>query len=205
MTHFCTKRRASLFGPVLGLIMIAASSNANAQLEEWRPLLRKMYADSILHLNVKGTQEDKTSTSWDGSGFIIHPRGFAITAAHVVIGDGKFVKRDVTVRTRSKANGRSWTAQVIKVDVDLDIALVKLPDPSDAGVRWIPVPLTDSNNLNAGEEVVTLAFSSDANTDGLESYGGRVSSAMQKFGWFPIADTAMNPGNSGAPVFSRDL
>lgn len=187
------------------IFCLSYCGTANAQLLEWKPLLKQMYGDSVLYLSVTGTHDDNTTTSWSGTGFIISSRGFALTAAHVALGEATYNKRVVIARTRSKDNPKSWIAEVVKVDEDLDIALLKLPDGSDAQQRWVPVPLGDSNEIVDGDEVLALAFTNDSNSSGIEFYSGNLSTGTRKSGLISVTSTTFNPGNSGAPVFNHSL
>jgi S1-C subfamily serine protease len=186
-------------------IFLTYSCAASAQLRDWKPLLKDMYGDSVLYLSVTGTHDDNTTASWSGTGFIINSKGFALTAAHVALGDSAYKKIVVVARARTKDNSRSWIAEVVKVDEDLDVALLKLPDASDAQQRWVPIPLGDSNEIVDGDEVLALAFANDSNSSGIEFYAGTLSTGTRRSGLISVTSTTFNPGNSGAPVFNHSL
>ena len=76
-----------------------------------------------------------------GTGFIIHPDGYALTNHHVIEGATK-----ITVRVGS--GGEEYTAKVIGDDERTDVALIKLD-----GNRhdWPCIPLGDSEALQVGD------------------------------------------------------
>jgi S1-C subfamily serine protease len=171
--------------------------------EERLSLLRRLYADSVLAVNVIIQKDDGTTYEKKGTTFIVDPSGFALTAAHV-LGPPR-AKRAITVRARDRINGKSWSAEAIKIDEDLDIALIKLPDPQLAGQSWIPLQIGDSAGLSAELEsrIDVLAFNNIS--PGLETYSGRISTAELQNGWFSLKGDPLEPTNSGAPAFNLSV
>ncbi len=128
-----------------------------------------------------------------GSGFIIDPRGIALTNNHVVEGA-------VNIRVRLD-DGRSFDAQVLGRDPLTDVAVIKLK----GNVKDLPVvKLGDSDGLRVGDWVMAIGnpfglassvslgiISARARTIGASSYDD-----------FLQTDAAINPGNSGGPLFN---
>jgi len=131
------------------------------------------------------------STRSLGSGFIISPNGYILTNAHVVAGAD-----EITVRLTDK---REFKAKVIGADKRTDVALIKI----DAGGLPV-VKLGDPNKLKVGEWV--LAIGSPFGFDNTVTAGivsGKARSLPQEnLVPFIQTDAAVNPGNSGGPLFN---
>lgn len=126
-----------------------------------------------------------------GSGFIISNDGYILTNAHVVD-----AADDVTVRLTDK---REFKAKVIGADRRTDVALIKI----EAGGLPV-VQFGDPGRLKVGEWVVAIGspFGFDNTvTAGIVSAKGR-SLPQENFVPFIQTDVAVNPGNSGGPLFN---
>ncbi|MDN7605427.1 trypsin-like peptidase domain-containing protein [Burkholderia multivorans] len=127
-----------------------------------------------------------------GSGFIVSPDGAILTSAYV-IGDAT----DATVRL---ANGREFRATVVAVDPQSDVAVLRID-----GARLPYVPIADATRVRAGEPVMTIGAPDGA---GNTVTAGIVSATPRRLpdgSAFPFlqTDIAVNPDNSGGPVFDR--
>ncbi|HJW25309.1 MAG TPA: DegQ family serine endoprotease [Rhodocyclaceae bacterium] len=126
-----------------------------------------------------------------GSGFIISGDGYILTNAHVVE-----AADEITVRLTDK---REFKAKVIGADKRTDVALIKI----DAG-NLPTVRLGDPNQLRVGEWVIAIGspFGFDNSvTAGIVSAKGR-SLPQESYVPFIQTDVAVNPGNSGGPLFN---
>jgi serine protease Do len=126
-----------------------------------------------------------------GSGFVIDPAGYIITNAHLVAD-----AQEVTVRL---ADRRELDARVVGFDLLSDIALVKV----EAGALQ-PVRLGDTAKLRTGEWVAAIGspFGLERSvTAGIVSALGRTL-PEESFVAFIQTDVAVNPGNSGGPLFN---
>ncbi|HET9579724.1 MAG TPA: DegQ family serine endoprotease [Usitatibacter sp.] len=126
-----------------------------------------------------------------GSGFIISPDGYILTNAHVVENADR-----VTVKLTDR---REFRAKVIGKDRQTDVALIKI----DAG-NLPTVRLGNSKDANVGEWVVAIGspFGFDNSvTAGIVSAKGR---SLPDSSYVPFiqTDVAVNPGNSGGPLFN---
>jgi serine protease Do len=131
------------------------------------------------------------STRSLGSGFIISADGYILTNAHVVDGAD-----EITVRLTDK---REFKAKVIGADKRTDVALIKI---EAAGLPM--VKLGDPNKLRVGEWVLAIGspFGFDNTvTAGIVSGKGR-SLPQENLVPFIQTDAAVNPGNSGGPLFN---
>ena len=127
----------------------------------------------------------------EGSGFIVAPDGYILTNAHVVADAS-----EVTVRLTDR---REFTAKVIGVDKRTDVALIKI-----AGKDLPIVRIGDPAKLRAGEWVVAIGspFGFDNSvTAGIVSAISR-SVPDSQYTPFIQTDAAVNPGNSGGPLFN---
>jgi serine protease Do len=128
-----------------------------------------------------------------GSGFLVSSDGIVLTNAHVV--DGAKV---VTVKL---SNHREYKAKVLGADRSSDIAVLKI----DA--RDLPtVQIGDSNQLNVGDYVLAIGEPfglEETATAGIVSAKGR---SLPGDGYVPFiqTDAAVNPGNSGGPLFDAN-
>ena len=126
-----------------------------------------------------------------GSGFIITADGFVLTNAHVVE-----AADEITVKLTDK---RELKARVIGSDRRTDIALLKI----DAG--GLPfVRFGNPERLRVGEWVVAIGSPfgfENTVTAGIVSAKGR-SLPQENFVPFIQTDVAVNPGNSGGPLFN---
>ncbi|MBA5686357.1 DegQ family serine endoprotease [Rugamonas apoptosis] len=125
-----------------------------------------------------------------GSGFIISPDGVILTNAHVV--------RDASEVSVKLTDRREFRAKVLGSDPKTDVAVLKI-DAKNLPV----VPLAKANDLRVGEWVLAIG-----SPYGLESTvtAGVVSAKGRSLpdGNVPFiqTDVAVNPGNSGGPLFN---
>jgi len=126
-----------------------------------------------------------------GSGFIISPDGVILTNAHVVKG-----AKEVTVKLTDR---REFRAKVLGSDPQTDVAVLKI----DA--RNLPVVVVGSpGDLRVGEWVLAIGSPyglENTVTAGVVSAKGR---SLPNDGSVPFiqTDVAVNPGNSGGPLFN---
>ena len=132
----------------------------------------------------------------EGSGFLITPDGYILTNAHVVEGAG-----EVTVRTTDR---REFVAKIVGVDRRTDVAVIKIDAKDMPTVR-----LGDPSKLRPGEWVVAIGSPfgfENSVTSGIVSATSRAVNdpASQESNLTPFiqSDAAVNPGNSGGPLFN---
>jgi serine protease Do len=125
-----------------------------------------------------------------GSGFIISEDGLILTNAHVV--------RDARQVTVKLSDRREFAAKVLGVDTVTDVAVLRI-DAKDLPV----VRLGDPQRLDVGDPVLAIGspfgFEQSA-TQGIVSAKGR-SLPGDAVVPFIQTDVAVNPGNSGGPLF----
>jgi len=127
----------------------------------------------------------------EGSGFIVSPDGLILTNAHVVRGAS-----EVTVKLTDR---REFQARVLGRDDKTDVAVLKI----DA--KNLPtLPLGNPRDLRVGEWVLAIGSPfgfENSVTAGVVSAKGR-SLPDDSFVPFIQTDVAVNPGNSGGPLFN---
>ena len=127
-----------------------------------------------------------------GSGFIVSPDGYVITNAHVVS-----EAAEVTVKLPDR---REYPAKVVGADLRSDIALLKV----DA--RGLPtVKLAKAGQVTPGEWVAAIGSPfgfENSVTVGVVSATARALGPQSSVVPFIQTDVAVNPGNSGGPLFN---
>jgi serine protease Do len=125
-----------------------------------------------------------------GSGFLVSADGLVLTNAHVVDG-----AKEVTVKL---SDHREFKAKVLGADKSSDIAVLKIDGHDFPSVR-----IGDSDQLGVGDYVLAIGEPfglEETATAGIVSAKGR---SLPGDGYVPFiqTDAAVNPGNSGGPLF----
>lgn len=137
-----------------------------------------------------------------GSGLLISPDGYAITNTHVVTHNASAVS---SVRVRIA--GETVAARVVLMGDDrggngsgVDLALLKLERVPRGAVV---LRLGKFEKVRNGEPVFVIGNSLGR---GSCITGGIVSDRLRNVGghWLMMTDCAVNPGNSGGPIFNTD-
>ena len=119
------------------------------------------------------------------------PDGYILTNAHVVDG-----ATDVTVRLTDR---REFTAKVIGSDKRTDVAVIKI----DA--KGLPtVKIGDPSKLRPGEWVVAIGSPFGFDNSVTAGIVSGISRSLPDDNYVPFiqTDVAVNPGNSGGPLFN---
>ncbi len=134
-----------------------------------------------------------------GSGFIISADGYILTNAHVV---NHFKKITVKLTDRREFDGK-----VVGIDERTDVAVIKIVAKGDLPV----VKLGDSNKLRPGQWVLAIGspfgFENSVTAGVVSALArnnvGEVAGGGNS-GYVPFiqTDVAVNPGNSGGPLFN---
>ncbi|MCK4850616.1 MAG: trypsin-like peptidase domain-containing protein [Phycisphaerae bacterium] len=139
-----------------------------------------------------------TSPGGQGSGFMITPDGYCITNYHVISGETR-IKVTVFRRTKTGYEQKNYKkVKIIALNAFVDLALMKVDGEGDT-FKYAYLGRTDE--LEAGQEVFAIG-----NPLGLTRTvsQGIVSTKNRYFqGRLYIqTTTAVNPGNSGGPLFN---
>jgi S1-C subfamily serine protease len=129
-----------------------------------------------------------------GSGFVWDDNGYVVTNYHVIAEARGF---RVTLADQS-----SWPAQVVGVEPDKDIAVLKINAPKHV---LPPIAIGTSSDLQVGQKVFAIGnpfgFDQTLTTGVISGLGREIESVTRR----PIqgviqTDAAINPGNSGGPL-----
>jgi serine protease Do len=138
-----------------------------------------------------GNQRDVPVLHGAGSGFIVSDDGYILTNAHVVADAD-----EVTVRLTDR---REFPAKVIGSDARTDVAVIKIDAKDLPTVR-----IGDHTKLQTGEWV--LAIGSPFGLENTATAGIVSATARAVPGGTDVpfiqTDVAVNPGNSGGPLFN---
>jgi len=165
-------------------IMAAFVGMATAQDTDWSTLIEQ--AKSAVVWIVVETSEGTSA----GSGAIISPDGYILTAGHVVKGASKIT----VVVEESKQYG----ASIVSADYDMDVALLKIPAGS---LTWLA--LGDSDEVRYDEEIQVLGYPLPQQGVGYIAVAGKV----QGFRTYKDVtliqhDAPTEGGHSGGPVIN---
>ena len=128
-----------------------------------------------------------------GSGFIISEDGYIITNAHVV---------DNATEIRVGLNNRrEYQAELVGTDPASDIAVLKV-DATDLDV----VKIGDSDDLKVGEWVLAIGSPFGFEHTATQGIVSALARSLPDDTYVPFiqTDVAVNPGNSGGPLFNTD-
>jgi serine protease Do len=126
-----------------------------------------------------------------GSGFIVSPDGYILTNTHVVANAD-----EVTVRLTDR---REYPAKVIGADERTDVAVIKI-----SATNLPTVKLGDPSRIKPGQWVVAIGSPfgfENTVTSGIISAIARTVPG-ENYVPFIQTDVAVNPGNSGGPLFN---
>jgi serine protease Do len=178
-----------LYGPAVVNVSVRADGRTAARralppgMDEDNPLFR--------HFGVPMDPQGAPAVRGEGSGFIVSADGVILTNAHVVEGAER-----VTVKLTDR---REFEARVLGADEKSDVAVLKI-EAADLPF----VKIGDPSSLEVGEWVVAIGAPfgfENSVTAGIVSAKGRT---LPDDGYVPFiqSDVAVNPGNSGGPLFN---
>ena len=155
---------------------------------------------SVVNINTLGFQGDRflifeVPSKGAGSGSVIDRQGRILTNYHVIDGAKQI---QVTL-----FDGTNYQAQVVGVDPDTDIAVLKISAPAD---MLFPVVFGNSSNLLVGQKVFAIGnpfgFERTLSTGIISSLNRSLPAKRTQRIIKSIIqiDAAINPGNSGGPL-----
>lgn len=128
-----------------------------------------------------------------GSGFIVDRSGYIVTNNHVVAESARLtVKLDT---------GEEFTARVVGVDDETDLAVLKI----DAGRDLPAARFGDSDKMKVGDWVLAIGSPfglAKSVSAGIISQTQRDTPGSSAFQRFIQTDAVINPGNSGGPLIN---
>ena len=185
---------------------VAATPDLSASLESATalvsPSIVQIFATGFAAGNgvVPSTADLITTQRASGSGVIVDAAGFIITNAHVVRGAQRLrveVPIPVTGRSILATRSRSVPGELVGIDVETDLAVIKIEGPKLPALAF-----GDSDELKAGQLV--LAFGSPLGMQNSVSLGVVSAVARQLEPESPMVyvqtDASINPGSSGGAL-----
>ncbi|MBC7948099.1 MAG: trypsin-like peptidase domain-containing protein [Chitinophagaceae bacterium] len=130
---------------------------------------------------------------FNGTGFLIDPKGLMITNAHVVKNS-----RNIYVQNNK---GDQFRAIVLRLDPTKDVAIIKIDDKNFKPYASLPYGIK-RGSADIAEPIFTMGFPRDEIV-----YGEGYLSAKTGFNGDTLScqiSVDANPGNSGGPVFNRN-
>jgi S1-C subfamily serine protease len=167
---------------MLGTEMAKLKKNQQYQNDKLRAVESKIPAEATL--------------TGGGSGFMIDPKGYIITNAHV-IGNSNFA---AVVNHK----GEEYKARIVSIDADKDLAILKIDDADFASSNTLPYTL-QKKNTDLGETVFTLGYPRNEivyNQGYLSAKTGLSRNGVDADSNTCQIAIDVNRGNSGGPVFN---
>jgi len=151
---------------------------------------------SVVAISASAVSHNRVVSTATGSGFVVDDAGYIVTNNHVIEGANQ-IEIDFY-------DGTLTWAEVVGVDPDSDLAVLKVDAPADT---LQPVTFGDSDALQIGETVLAIGspFGQDWTlTSGIISGLDRTIQGLTEFsiGGVIQTDAAINPGNSGGPLLN---
>lgn len=198
--------------PALLCALIAAPLCAQSLDELFQDLVARVHP-AVVQVAARGLADAEPGSAvqdrkGSGSGVIVDPDGFIVTNAHVVGGARRVqvvlpIPAEAGVARRSvlKPHGKTVAAEVVGLDRETDIAVLKV---AESGLRALQ--FGDSDSLRQGK--IVFAFGSPFGLDNSVTMGVISSTARQVRPDDPMiyiqTDASINPGNSGGPLVGVD-
>jgi len=159
-------------------------------------LLERLPPDSPFHEFFRRFQQDpphQRERSSLGSGFILSEDGYILTNAHVVENADEILVR--------LEDNREFEAEVVGADRDSDVGVLKIDATGLPTVR-----LGDSSELKVGQWVLAIGSPFGLEHTATQGIVSALNRSLPNDTYTPFiqTDVAVNPGNSGGPLFNGD-
>lgn len=181
---------------ISGMVMYFAPAVNGNQLQQLSndiaAIKKKQQVQGNLINEVKSKLPEGVRFVSGGSGFLIDPKGFIITNAHVLKGSGAIVVN---------SKGQEFNADIVHIDQEKDLAILKVTDKEFIPRKSLPYSIRKSSS-DLGEEIYTLGYPRSEIV-----YGMGYLSARSGFDGDSLSyqlQMSANPGNSGAPVLNNN-
>lgn len=157
----------------------------------------KMYPENLPEIS--GDSNTNQGTEWTGTGFALK-NGYIVTNHHVVDGATSIVVQGV--------NGSSieYKAEVVSIDKNNDLALIRIDDYRFDGFGAIPYSVKESM-CEVGEDVFVLGYPLTSYMgEEIKLTNGIISSKSGYQGDVTTYQISapVQPGNSGGPMFDKN-
>src|SRR5665213_1297841 len=158
---------------------------------QMNPFFRQFFGNQFQGDDRERTRKEESL----GSGVIISPDGYILTANHVIESADE-------VKVAIGGDKKEYTATIIGKDADTDVAVLKI----DAD-NLPAVTLGDSGQLEVGDLVLAIGNPFGVGqtvTVGIVSALGRSGLHLNHYEDFIQTDAAINPGNSGGALIDAE-
>src|ERR1017187_9944908 len=155
------------------------------------PFFKRFFGDQFGGQNQPRTHREQSL----GSGVIVSPDGYILTANHVVEGADK-------VKVALASGEKEFDAKVIGTDPATDTAVLKVD-----GKNLPAITIADSDKLEVGDVVLAVGNPFGVGqtvTMGIVSALGRGGFGINNYENFIQTDAAINMGNSGGPLVDAE-
>jgi serine protease Do len=176
--------------PAVVRVTVVKKMTKEEQMQQQLPeMLKKFFGNQIIIPNQPKPQSEQKSY---GTAFFISQDGYLLTNRHVV--------DDVKKVTITLTDRRELDAEVVGRDERTDVAVLKVK-----GKDFPALKIGNSDALRVGEPVLAIGspfgfdYSASSGIVSATSRSMTVDSAVP----FIQSDVAMNPGNSGGPLFNQ--
>lgn len=183
-----------------GAVNVTSNAEGAQSLDASASLLSGRFAQlnpGVVNIQMLINQQGVGRGAGVGSGFVLDEQGHIVTNNHVV--------DQATRITVVFFNGLQESAEVVGVDDDSDLAIIKVATLPE-GVY--PLPLADSDQVQVGDWAIAIGnpfgLGSSMTLGIISAVGRSIPSGVTPFN-IPQAiqtDAAINPGNSGGPLFN---
>lgn len=207
------KSRATILGILLFTASLLHPSQAQTSSIDWTDLFEKN-KDSVVSITVTGTSKQNYNQldnipeellpffqlprtprkmSGSGSGFVIDGNGVIITNAHVV--------KDADEITVHLSDHREFPAKLLGIDEKSDVAVLEI---TQKGLS--PVTIGEVSKLKVGQPVLAIGSPFGLDYTATQGIISSLARSLPNDSYTPFiqTDAAVNPGNSGGPLFSAD-
>jgi serine protease Do len=205
---------------LLTCLFLGFAAGASAQELSERATDRCVRSAVRVQVDIAGPSGRTGSST--GSGSIIDPRGYVLTNFHVVgqtrwsamglpgafLGDGQHVQIAMVEDARHAAQPR-WIARVVRADVRLDLALLRIVSQADgspipAGTTFPTIEIATTEGMQPGAPLWAFGYPLGVRT--INVTGGHTTgfqmNARGEVAWIRT-DAEFNPGNSGGMLVDR--
>jgi len=189
-------RMGASFAPVVkkaqpSVVNIYSSRIVHEQ-SRFNPLMNDPFFRQFFGNQFQGDDRERTRKEQSlGSGVIVSPDGYILTANHVVAEADE-------VKVAVNGDKKEYAAKVIGKDAATDVAVLKI-DATDLPA----ITLADSDQLEVGDVVLAIGNPFGVGqtvTMGIVSALGRNGLGFNGYENFIQTDAAINPGNSGGAL-----
>ena len=136
-----------------------------------------------------------------GSGFIIREDGHVITNSHVVQGEAQITVTVFRMKDGQFEKKQFEKVKIIAVNSEVDLALLKIDDEELKGEKLKKVTIGNIDTLKVGQTVFAVGAPQGMErsvSQGIVSIKNREQGGMV----YIQTTAALNPGNSGGPLFN---